>query len=62
MKTTIPFLLLCLSSVLGFCFAAFSLTSCSDLVVCYNRQANDDKNEIAIRTEGFINERVTQIN
>ena len=32
------------------------------LVVCYNRQANDDKNEIAIRTEEFINERVTQIN
>lgn len=32
------------------------------LVVCYNRQANDDKNEIAIRTEEFINERVAQIN
>ena len=32
------------------------------LVVCYNRQANDDKNEIAIRTEAFINERVAQIN
>ena len=32
------------------------------LVVCYNRQANDDKNEIARRTEEFINERVLQIN
>ena len=32
------------------------------LMVCYNRQANDDKNEIAIRTEEFINERVAQIN
>ena len=32
------------------------------LAVCYNRQANDDKNEIALRTEEFINERVVQIN
>ena len=32
------------------------------LVVCYNRQANDDKNEIALRTEEFINDRVVQIN
>ncbi len=32
------------------------------LAVCYNRQANNDKNEIALRTEEFINERVVQIN
>lgn len=32
------------------------------MVVCYNRQANDDKNEVALRTEEFINERLVQIN
>lgn len=32
------------------------------LVVCYNRQANEDKNEIAIRTESFVNERLEKIN
>lgn len=32
------------------------------LVVCYNRQANEDKNEIAVRTEEFINERLAKIN
>ncbi len=32
------------------------------LVVCYNRQANEDKNEVAVRTEEFINERLTKIN
>lgn len=32
------------------------------LVVCYNRLANDDKNEIAMRTEAFINERLQVIN
>lgn len=32
------------------------------LVVCYNRQANADKNEIAIKTEQFINERLEKIN
>lgn len=32
------------------------------LAVCYNRQANDDKNEIAIRTERFINSRLEKIN
>ena len=31
------------------------------LVICYNRQANEDKNEIAIRTEEFINDRLTKI-
>ncbi|MBO5613624.1 MAG: polysaccharide biosynthesis tyrosine autokinase [Prevotella sp.] len=32
------------------------------LIVCYNRQANDDKNEIALRTEKFINQRLEKIN
>jgi len=29
---------------------------------CYNRQANADKNEIALRTEEFINDRMEKIN
>ena len=32
------------------------------LAVCYNRQANEDKNEIAMRTEQFINSRLEKIN
>lgn len=32
------------------------------LVDCYNRQANADKNEIALRTEEFINDRMAKIN
>ena len=32
------------------------------LAICYNRQANEDKNEIAVRTERFINERLEKIN
>jgi tyrosine-protein kinase Etk/Wzc len=32
------------------------------LVICYNRQANEDKNEIAMRTEEFINGRLEKIN
>ena len=32
------------------------------LVVCYNRQANEDKNQIAMRTEQFINQRLEKIN
>ena len=28
----------------------------------YNRQANEDKNEIAVRTEQFINQRLEKIN
>lgn len=32
------------------------------LADCYNRQANADKNEIALRTEEFINDRMAQIN
>ena len=32
------------------------------LVACYNQQANDDKNEIAFKTEAFINSRLEKIN
>lgn len=32
------------------------------LAVVYNRQANEDKNEIAVRTEQFINQRLQKIN
>ncbi len=32
------------------------------LAVVYNRQANEDKNEIAVRTEQFINQRLAKIN
>ena len=32
------------------------------LTICYNRQANEDKNEIAVRTEEFINGRLEKIN
>ncbi len=32
------------------------------LAVCYNRQANADKNEIAFKTESFINDRLEKIN
>ena len=32
------------------------------LVNCYNRQANADKNEIAMKTEAFINDRIKKIN
>lgn len=32
------------------------------LVICYNEQANEDKNEIAFRTEAFINDRLEKIN
>ena len=32
------------------------------LTICYNRQANADKNEVALRTEEFINDRMTKIN
>ena len=34
----------------------------NQLAVVYNRQANEDKNEIAVRTEAFINERLAMIN
>ena len=32
------------------------------LVIVYNRQANEDKNEVAVRTEAFINSRLEKIN
>ena len=32
------------------------------LAICYNRQANTDKNEIAVKTEEFINGRLEKIN
>ena len=32
------------------------------LAIVYNRQANEDKNEIAVRTERFINNRLEKIN
>ena len=32
------------------------------LNICYNRQANADKNEVALRTEEFINDRMNKIN
>lgn len=32
------------------------------LVTCYNTQANEDKNEVARRTEEFINQRIAKIN
>lgn len=34
----------------------------NQLAICYNRQANMDKNEIAIKTEEFINSRLEKIN
>lgn len=33
----------------------------SQLVICYNRQANADKNELAMKTEDFVNERIAKI-
>ncbi|MBQ4296475.1 MAG: polysaccharide biosynthesis tyrosine autokinase [Prevotella sp.] len=39
-----------------------SLDYLNQLVVCYNRQANEDKNEVAYRTEEFINGRLEKIN
>jgi len=32
------------------------------IAVCYNQQANEDKNEVAMRTEEFINGRLEKIN
>ena len=34
----------------------------TQLAICYNRQANADKNEIAVKTEEFINGRLEKIN
>ena len=33
----------------------------NQLAICYNRQANADKNEIALKTEEFINDRMEKI-
>lgn len=33
----------------------------NQLVICYNKRANDDKNEISRRTEEFINERLAKV-
>lgn len=33
-----------------------------ELIVCYNAQANEDKNEVAKRTEEFINQRIEKLN
>lgn len=33
-----------------------------ELVLCYNAQANEDKNEVAKRTEEFINQRIEKLN
>lgn len=38
-----------------------SIDYLNQLVICYNRQANEDKNEIAVRTEAFINDRLVKI-
>ncbi len=39
-----------------------SLDYLNQLAICYNRQANEDKNEVAYRTEEFINGRLEKIN
>ena len=33
----------------------------SQLVICYNHQANADKNDLAMKTEDFVNERLARI-
>ena len=39
-----------------------SLDYLKQLAIVYNRQANEDKNTIALRTEKFINDRLSKIN
>ncbi len=39
-----------------------SIDYLNQLAICYNRQANEDKNEIARRTEAFVNDRLEKIN
>ncbi len=39
-----------------------SIDYLNQLALCYNRQANEDKNEIARRTEAFVNDRLEKIN
>ncbi len=38
-----------------------SIDYLNQLVTCYNRQANEDKNEVAVMTEAFINDRLVKI-
>ena len=42
--------------------AARGIDYLNQLAVCYNRQANADKNQIAYKTEEFINSRLEKIN
>lgn len=53
------------TSVLNLTFNDANITRAIDylnqLAICYNGQANEDKNEIAIRTENFINDRLQKI-
>lgn len=39
-----------------------SIDYLKQLVECYNRQANEDKNQVSVRTEQFINQRLEKIN
>lgn len=39
-----------------------SIDYLNTLIKVYNRQANEDKNEISFRTEQFINQRLEKIN
>ena len=39
-----------------------SLDYLKQLAIVYNRQANEDKNTIALRTDKFINDRLSKIN
>lgn len=39
-----------------------SIDYMNKLIAIYNRQANEDKNQIAVRTEAFINDRLQKIN
>lgn len=38
-----------------------SMDYLKQLIISYNRQANEDKNEVAAKTEEFINDRITKI-
>ncbi|MBQ7424077.1 MAG: polysaccharide biosynthesis tyrosine autokinase [Prevotella sp.] len=55
-----------MSDVIGITFqdqnVKRSLDYLNQLILCYNRQANDDKNLVAYKTEQFINERLEKIN
>ena len=53
------------SSVFNIQFQGENISRSTDylnqLVTCYNLQANEDKNELAVRTEEFINDRLAKI-